>query len=90
MPTKPSGTGPGKRLRPGYPDDPQLLYTFVHGLPGKLGDNARSPTYIFTEPRLGYRMASAKTERRCSVNRGSLRVWRMVMGLHHLSARLSL
>ena len=40
-----------------YPDDPRLLRTFIHDLRGKLGDNARSPTYIFTEPRVGYRMA---------------------------------
>ena len=42
---------------PEYPDDPRLLRTFIHDLRGKLGDNARSPTYIFTEPRVGYRMA---------------------------------
>ena len=42
---------------PEYPDDPQLLHTFIHDLRGKLRDNARSPIYIFTEPRVGYRMA---------------------------------
>ena len=42
---------------PEYPDDPQLLHTFIYDLRGKLGDNARSPIYIFTEPRVGYRMA---------------------------------
>ena len=31
--------------------------SFVKKLRGKLGDNARSPIYIFTEPRVGYRMA---------------------------------
>ena len=39
------------------PDDTRLLHTYIHDLRGKLGDNARSPTYIFTEPRVGYRMA---------------------------------
>ena len=42
---------------PEYPDDPRLLYTYIRGLRRKLGDNARSPTYIFNEPRVGYRMA---------------------------------
>ena len=42
---------------PEYPDDPRLLRTFIRGLRSKLGDNARSPNYIFTEPRVGYRMA---------------------------------
>ena len=42
---------------PEYQDDPRLLYTFIHDLRGKPGDNARSPNYIFTEPRVGYRMA---------------------------------
>ena len=30
---------------------------YIHDLRGKLRDNARSPIYIFTEPRVGYRMA---------------------------------
>ena len=42
---------------PEYPDDTRLLHTYIQDLRGKLGDNARSPTYIFTEPRVGYRMA---------------------------------
>ena len=42
---------------PEYPDDPRLLYTYIRGLRRKLGDNARSPTCIFTETRVGYRMA---------------------------------
>ena len=42
---------------PEYPDDPRLLRTFIRRLRSKLGDNARSPIYIFTEPRVGYRMA---------------------------------
>ena len=43
---------------PGCPDDPRLLRTFIRRLRSKLGDNARSPTYIFTESQVGYRMAS--------------------------------
>ena len=33
-----------------------LVRAFVKKLRGKLGDSARSPRYIFTEPRVGYRM----------------------------------
>ena len=33
---------------------------FVRKLRRKLGDDARNPTYILTEPRLGYRMAQAE------------------------------
>ena len=40
-----------------YSDNPKLLQAFVKTLRRKLGDDARSPTYIFTEPRVGYRMA---------------------------------
>ena len=43
---------------PGCPDDPRLLRTSIRRLRSKLGDNARSPTYIFTEPQVGYWMAS--------------------------------
>ncbi len=35
----------------------QLLRTYVTYLRNKLGDDAKSPAYIFTEPRVGYRMA---------------------------------
>jgi len=35
----------------------KLLRSFVRQLRRKLGDDARNPTYIFTEPRVGYRMA---------------------------------
>ena len=37
--------------------DPRLVRTFVKKLRRKLGDDADSPAYIFTEPRVGYRMA---------------------------------
>ena len=40
-----------------YSEGSQLLRTYVTYLRTKLGDDARSPTYIFTEPRVGYRMA---------------------------------
>ena len=43
---------------PGCPNDPRLLRTFIRRLRSKLGDNARSPTYIFTEQQVGYWMAS--------------------------------
>ena len=49
---------------PGYEGDSQPVRTFVKNLRNKLGDNARNPTYIFTEPRVGYRMArSGGTDR---------------------------
>ena len=38
-----------------------LVRDVVKRLRRKLGDSADSPTYIFTEPRVGYRMAGAKT-----------------------------
>ena len=38
----------------------KLLRSFVKQLRHKLGDDARNPTYIFTEPRVGYRMAGAE------------------------------
>ena len=42
---------------PDYSGDPRLLRSFVKKLRGKLKDDANSPKYIFTEPRVGYRMA---------------------------------
>ena len=39
-----------------YSSNPKILQAFVKTLRRKLGDNARSPTYILTEPRVGYRM----------------------------------
>ena len=41
---------------PEYLGDAQLLRAFVKSLRQKLGDPARNPAYIFTEPRVGYRM----------------------------------
>ena len=39
-----------------YSDDSRLLRSFVKKLRHKLGDDANSPQYIVTEPRVGYRM----------------------------------
>ncbi len=41
-----------------YIGEPRLLRSYVKSLRQKLGDNARSPSYIFTEHGIGYRMAS--------------------------------
>ena len=42
---------------PDYSGDSRLLRSFVKKLRRKLKDDANSPSYIFTEPRVGYRMA---------------------------------
>ena len=42
---------------PGYSGGSELLRAMVKNLRRKLGDDANDPTYIFTEPRVGYRMA---------------------------------
>ena len=42
---------------PEYDGEPQLLRSYVKSLRQKLGDNARSPSYIFTAHGVGYRMA---------------------------------
>ena len=39
--------------------DERLLRVFIGSLRRKLGDDAKDPKYIFTEPRVGYRMAKA-------------------------------
>ena len=39
-----------------YSGNPKLLQAFVKTLRRKLGDDAKSPSYIFTEFRVGYRM----------------------------------
>ena len=41
---------------PDYSGDSRLLRSFVKKLRRKLNDDADSPRYIFTEPRVGYRM----------------------------------
>ena len=47
--------GPGKR------GEPWLVREVVKRLRRKLGDDANSPAYIHTEPRIGYRMAKSRT-----------------------------
>ena len=47
------GTESGSDLRP--------VRTAIKSLRRKLGDDAKNPTYIFTEPRVGYRMVIADT-----------------------------
>ena len=44
---------------PDYSGESRVLRTFVKKLRRKLRDDANSPRYIFTEPRVGYRMAKA-------------------------------
>ena len=41
-----------------HPADQRLLRSFVKNLRHKLGDDARRPSYIFTESGVGYRLAS--------------------------------
>ena len=43
----------------GYEGESQLLRSYIKSLRQKLGDNARKPTYIFTEHGIGYRMAKS-------------------------------
>ena len=45
-----------------HPGRPGAVRTFVKNLRRKLGDDADNPTYIFTEPRVGYRMARGETQ----------------------------
>ena len=42
---------------PEYTGESQLLRAYIKSLRQKLGDNARNPSYIFTEHGTGYRMA---------------------------------
>ena len=46
---------------PGNSGDARLVRTIVRRLRRKLGDDANNPTYIFTVPRVGYRMAKSET-----------------------------
>ncbi len=43
---------------PANSGDPRPLRSIIKNLPRKLGDDTSSPRYIFTERRLGYRMAA--------------------------------
>ena len=42
--------------------DLRPMRSAVRSLRRKLGDAADNPTYIFTEPRIGYRIARAETQ----------------------------
>ena len=44
--------------------DVRPMRTIVSKLRRKLGDDADNPTYIFTEPRVGYRMPKGETQER--------------------------
>ncbi len=41
--------------------EPWLVRDMVRRLRGKLGDDGADPRYIFTEPRVGYRMSEGET-----------------------------
>ena len=41
---------------PEYQGETELVRSFIRNLRRKLGDDARNPTYVFTEPQVGYRM----------------------------------
>ena len=45
---------------PLYSTDARIVHTYIKQLRSKLGDDARNPTYIFTDPRVGYHMASPR------------------------------
>ena len=47
---------------PEHPGDSQPVRTFVKNLRRKLGDDASAPQYIFTEPRVGYRMPKGEDQ----------------------------
>ena len=47
---------------PLYSSDSRIVRTYVKELRHKLGDVAARPTYIFTEPGVGYRMARPSTD----------------------------
>ncbi len=46
---------------PEYSDEGHLVRVVVANLRHKLGDDAKNPKFIFTEPRVGYRMAAPYT-----------------------------
>lgn len=45
---------------PLYSTDLRIVHTYIKQLRSKLGDDARQPAYIFTEPRVGYYMAGSQ------------------------------
>ena len=46
----------------GHSSDTRVVRTVVRRLRQKLSDDANDPKYIFTEPRVGYRMERSGTE----------------------------
>ena len=52
-------------------EDRRRVRAFVKKLRDKLGDDAENPTYIFTEPRVGYRMQRPDDEPEISSERGN-------------------
>ena len=51
---------------PEHPGRPGAVRTFIKNLRRKLGDDADTPTYIFTDPRVGYRMPRGRRRERRS------------------------
>ncbi len=49
---------------PLYSSDARIVRTYVKELRHKLGDDAARPTYIFTEPGVGYRMPKPSSDHR--------------------------
>lgn len=47
---------------PGHSGRPGAVRTVVKNLRRKLGDDANDPTYIFSEPRAGYRMQKGEPD----------------------------
>ncbi len=45
---------------PHYSGETELIRSFIRNLRRKLGDDARHPRYVFTEPQVGYRMPKAE------------------------------
>ena len=58
-----SVTPPAKKLSSGM-GTVRPMRTIVSKLRRKLGDDADNPTYIFTEPRVGYRMPKGEGQGR--------------------------
>lgn len=46
---------------PVNPGSPRTIRTHLMRLRQKLGEDGENPTYIFSEPRVGYRMAVGET-----------------------------
>ncbi len=50
--------------RPGKPGNLRVLRTHLMRLRRKLGEDGENPKYIFTEPRVGYRMPRPDAQER--------------------------